>query len=56
MEHLNSIQKYKISKTKNSFLKLEKDFRQLKDREIKIRKRNWKNYLLNQYLTKNMKV
>ena len=32
MKHLNSIQKNKILKVKNSLLELEKHFRELKDR------------------------
>ena len=36
MEYLNSIQK-KMLKETNSFLKLEKDFKELKVRKIKIR-------------------
>ena len=38
MEHLNNTQKNKILEVKNSLLKFEKDFTQLKDREIRIRK------------------
>ena len=38
MEHLNNTQKNKMLEVKNSILKLEKDFTQLKDREIRIRK------------------
>ena len=37
MEYLNSIQKNKILKVKNNLLKLKKCFRELKDRETKIR-------------------
>ena len=44
MEYLNIILKNKELKVKNNLLKLEKDFRKLKDREIKL-KRKWKTYL-----------
>ena len=40
MEYLNSIRKSKIFKVKNILLKFDKDFRELKNREIKIKKRN----------------
>ena len=38
-QHLNSTQKNKILKTKNDLLKHEKDFRNGKDKEIKIKKK-----------------
>ena len=38
MKHLNSFQKNKILKAKSSLLRLEKYFRELNNREIKIRK------------------
>ena len=38
MKHLNSFRKNKISKAKSSLPRLEKDFRELQDREMKIRK------------------
>ena len=38
LEYLNSIQENKILKVKNSLQKYRKDFRELKDRETKIRK------------------
>ena len=37
MEYLNSTRKDKVLKVKNSILKVVKDFRELKDREIKKR-------------------
>ena len=38
MKHLNSLRKNKISKAKSSLPRPEKDFRELQDREMKIRK------------------
>ena len=38
MELLNTIQKNKMVKVNNDLLKLEKDFRELKYREMKVRK------------------
>ena len=48
MEYLNSIQKKMLNET-NSFLKLEKDFKELKVREIKIR--NEMKYLFTKPIT-----
>ena len=57
IEHLNSIPENRKLLVKNSLLKLGKRFqRELKDREMKIKKKEWETYLLKQYLKQDFKV